>query len=326
MIDEAKIFFEKFGRDWGPNLCALLAYNFLGAMFPLLLGILAIGALFLPLPVVHQIGTSLNGAMPAAVNGQNGLDLDFNMVLDKFKEGSGLAAIISFGTLLWTGSSLFGVMENCFGIIYRTKDRDFIRQKVMSLAMIAIFAVLAPLAFAASSVSGSYEQLSRSFSNVRGLALLFAAGSFVVGAAFAFLLFLSIYVIVPNLRLGWSHAWRGALVAGILFEVVSLAFPIYTTHFPGQSQFGGVAGLLAVLTLWFWIISFILVLGAEINSYFALGQRASRDNIAEVLHARKIHAEGRPGADASPPEAQERIMEDVQPADEKKRMQGSPVA
>src|SRR5713226_9958638 len=84
-LKQGRSFFEKFGRDWGANLCALLAYNFLGAMFPLLLGILAIAALFLPLSAVHQIGTGLNVAIPAAVNGQGGLNLDFNTVLDKFK-------------------------------------------------------------------------------------------------------------------------------------------------------------------------------------------------------------------------------------------------
>src|SRR5579883_950243 len=112
-IDEAKAFVDKFGKDWSMNLCSLLAYNFLGAIFPLLLGILAIGAFVLPPSMVHSIGSSLNSAIPSAANGQNGLNLDFNAVLDNFKRGSGLALIVSLLALLWTGSSLFGVMENC---------------------------------------------------------------------------------------------------------------------------------------------------------------------------------------------------------------------
>ncbi|HEU0167239.1 MAG TPA: hypothetical protein VFS62_05650, partial [Chloroflexota bacterium] len=71
-VPTGKAFMEKFGKDWSMNLCSLMAYNFLGAIFPLLLGILAIGAFVLPPSMVHSVGSSLNGAIPSAANGQNG--------------------------------------------------------------------------------------------------------------------------------------------------------------------------------------------------------------------------------------------------------------
>jgi membrane protein len=313
MTDQAKAFFKKFGNDWCTNLAGMLAYNFLGAMFPLLLGVLALSALFLPSSLVQQVGTSLNGAIPSAANGSSGLNLDFNSVLQNFRQASGLTAIISLLALLWTGSSLFGVMENCFSIIYRTKDRTFVWQKLMSIAMIVIFAVLTPLSFVASTISGSYQQLTRGFGGIPGLGLLFAAGGYLIGILFAFALFFLIYVIVPNLEIAPGHAWRGGLVAAVLFEAVNLVFPVYTTHFMGKSQFGSVAGLLAVLTLWFWVISLILLLGAEVNSFFALGQRATADDLPGVLHGMKVHNEMRRGDDATSTTEQQRVMEDVQP-------------
>jgi len=319
VVPTAKAFFAKFGRDWCTNLAGMLAYNFLGAFFPLLLGILALSALFLPPDFIRQLGTGLNGAIPAAANGQNGLNLDFNNVLANFQKASGPTAIVSFLALLWTGSSLFGVMENCFSLIYRTKDRDFIWQKLMSVLMIIIFAILTPLSFVSSSISGAAKTLGKNFEQVPGIGVLLAAGGFFVGVVFAFVLFFLIYVIVPNVKISPAHAWRGGLFAAIAFEVVSLAFPLYTTHFAGKSQFGSVAGLMAILTLWFWVISLILLLGAEVNSFFALGQRATDDDLPGVLHGMKVHGEVRKGDDAASEQAQQRVMEDVQPADEKKR-------
>jgi len=282
VLAHAKAFIEKFGKDWTMNLCSLLAYNFLGAIFPLLLGILALSAIFLPASMVQQIGASLNGAIPSAANGQNGLNLDFNTILASFhgSNASKITLIVSFAALLWTGSSLFGVMENCFSIIFRTKDRDFIWQKLMSVAMIVIFAILTPLSFVASSVSGSYDRLSSGLaSGVPFIGAAFAIGGYVIGLVFAFALFFLIYLIVPNVKMAWEHTWRGALVAAILFEAASLVFPIYTAH-GGKSQFGAIAGLLAILTMWFWVISLILLLGAEVNSYFGLGQRATAGRFA----------------------------------------------
>ncbi|MFI5266643.1 MAG: YihY/virulence factor BrkB family protein [Chloroflexota bacterium] len=321
-VDGAKAFFEKFGNDWCMNMAGMLAYNFLGAIFPLLLGILALAALVLPAPIVHQMGTSLNGAIPSAANGQSGLNLDFNSVLDSFRRASGLTAIISFAALLWTGSGLFGVMENCFSIIYRTKDRGFIWQKLMAVLMIVIFAVLAPLSFVASSISGSYQHLTQGLGDVPGLRIVFAAGGYLIGVVFAFALFFLIYLIVPNMNISPGHSWPGALAAGILFEAVNLVFPVYTTHFMGKSQFGSVAGLLAVLMLWFWVISLILLLGAEVNSFFALGQRATADDLPGVLRGMKVHNEMRRGGDVASPGTDDRTMEDVQPAAEGKRIGG----
>jgi uncharacterized BrkB/YihY/UPF0761 family membrane protein len=145
----AQAFMKKFGNDWAMNLCSLLAYNFLGAMFPLLLGVLALSALVLPVSMRQGIGSSLNGAIPAAANGQNGLNIDFNTILANFhgSNASKITTIISFAALLWAGTSLFGVMENCFSLIYGTRDRDFIRQKQrqVRLATVPMLVVLAAL-------------------------------------------------------------------------------------------------------------------------------------------------------------------------------------
>jgi len=321
-IDQAKAFIEKFGRDWCTNFAGMLAYNFLGAIFPLILGILALAALFLPISMVHAVGNQLNGAIPAAANGSTGLNVDFNNVLDRFRSQSGLAAIIAFVLLLWTGSNLFGVMENCFSIIFRPKNRGFVWQKLMSVLMIVIFAILAPLAFAASSISGSYQRISSGLLDIPGLGWVLAAGGYIIGVIVAFVLFWLIYMIVPNLELGFGHAWRGAIVAAILFEAASLIFPVYTSH-QGTNQFGSTVALLGILTFWFWIVSLILLLGAEINSFFALGQRATADDLPGVVHGMKVHGEMRRGDDASSPEAQERVMEDAQPPDEKRRAAGA---
>ncbi|MGH2363660.1 MAG: YihY/virulence factor BrkB family protein [Chloroflexota bacterium] len=274
-------FVRKFGNDWCTNLAALLAYNFLGAIFPLLLGILALAALFLPLSLVHQAASGVNHAFPP---GAHGLNLDFNALLSGFR-GSGASIVTigaSFAALLWTGSSLFGVMENCFSIVYRTRDRGLVRQKVMALGMIVLFVVLTPLAFVASTVSGSYRQLTTGVASLPFLGALIAAGGYLLGVGFAFVLLACIYLIVPNLPLNWRHAWPGALVAAILLEAATLVFPVYTSHF-STSQFGAIVGLLAILGLWFWLVSLILLLGAEVNSYFVLGQRAAPSDLPGLL-------------------------------------------
>ena len=295
-------FWAKFGNDWSMNLAGLLAYNFLTAIFPLLLGVLALGAFVLPDGIIRQVADTLNRALPNAGATAGGLNLNFYDILTKFKQASGLTGLVSLVGLLWTGSNLFGVMENCFSIVFRTKPRNFLEQKVMAIGMIALFAVLAPLSVFAATISGSFNALTKALGDVPGLGLLFSLGGYAVGVLFAFVLFEVIYVVVPNMAIEWKDTWRGALVAAILFEVVNLVFPLYVKSQHGQ--FGSIALLLAILTFWFWVISLVLLLGAEVNSFAVLGQRAAGGDLPTLLHEVQVHGQmPREGEDADAPPA-----------------------
>ena len=300
MIKRAQAFWAKFGNDWGMNLAGLLAYNFLTAIFPLLLGILAIGALLAPASVIQQVAGKMNTVLPASLT--SGANINFYTILQGFRKASGLTAIVSLVGLLWTGSNLFGVMENCFSIVFRTTARGFIQQKLMSFAMILIFAILAPLAVVASSISGSVSGLTHAFGDIPGLGLVFALGGYAVGVLLAFVLFFCIYLIVPNMKINPRDAWRGALFAAVLFEIVNLVFPIYVRS--QHSQFGSFALLLALLTFWFWVLSLILLLGAEMNSFAAMGQRAAGGDLPTMMHDVQVHGGvPRQGEDADAPPA-----------------------
>jgi membrane protein len=300
VIRRIQAFWAKFGNDWGMNLAGLLAYNFLTAIFPLLLGILALAAFIAPASVIEQLASKMNTALPASLT--SGANINFYTILQGFRKASGITLIVSLVGLLWTGSNLFGVMENCFSIVFRTKTRGFIQQKLMSIIMIIIFAILAPLAVVASSIVGSVSALVHAFGNIPGLGLLFAIGGYAVGVLIAFVLFFCIYLIVPHMKINPRDAWRGALFAAILFEIVTLVFPFYVRM--QHAQFGSFVLLLAILTFWFWVISLILLLGAEMNSFAALGQRAAGGDLPTLLHDSQVHGHiPREGEDADAPPA-----------------------
>jgi len=298
IVKRVQAFGAKFNNDWCLNLAGLLAYNFLTAIFPLLLGILALAALVAPASIIQQLAAKMNAALPPALAGQ--AHINFLTILEGFRHASGLTALVSLVGLLWTGANLFGSMENCFSIIFRTRDRGLLQQKLMALVMIVIFAILAPLSVFASTISGSFNALAGAVGAIPGLGLLVAVGGYLIGVLFAFILFEAIYLVVPNLRTEWKDTWRGALFAAALFELVNLVFLLYVKTQHGQ--FGQFAFLLAILTFWFWVISLILLLGAELNSFAALGQRPAGGDLPTLLHDIQVHGRvPRAGEDADAP-------------------------
>jgi predicted lipid-binding transport protein (Tim44 family) len=58
----------------------------------------------------------------------------------------------------------------------------------------------------------------------------------------------------------------GALLAGVLFEVVTQLFPLYVTLNKGLNQYGKTFGLIFLLMTFFFFLGLITMLGVELNS------------------------------------------------------------
>ncbi len=276
-------FLQKFGNDWAFSLSTLLAYNFLTATFPLFLGILALGALVLPTAQIRDLASVLTYSLPGGVTSATGLNVNLYSMLVDFHQASKLTAIISFGGFIWTGSNLFSAMENCFSIIFRTRGRDPVRQKLMAIGMVFLFAALAPLAVVGGTVSNLFPTLAADLGHVPDYALLLTISGYGVGAVVSFLLFFLIYQVVPNRRMYPWEVWRGALVAAVLFEIMNIAFPYYAGRFMAHAWFGQALLVFGILAFWFWVVSLVFVFGAELNSYVALRQRALPVDVAGLV-------------------------------------------
>jgi membrane protein len=117
------------------------------------------------------------------------------------------------------------------------------------------------------------------------------------------LLFFLIYQVVPNRRMYPAEVWRGALVAAILFEAVNAAFPAYAGRFMSHPWFGQALLVFGILAFWFWVVSLIFMLGAELNSFLALQQRALPADVAGLVQLeaqRAVAAQPQPAAGQIP--------------------------
>ncbi len=117
---------------------------------------------------------------------------------------------------------------------------------------------------------------------------LFQALSLVVAFVFAALLFAAIYIIVPNKPVKLREVWKGTLVAAVLLVLYETLFPIYEGHFLRPGNLGPLVGFVIVIGIFFYYLAFILLLGAEVNSW-AAGQRETAGPIDAILHELQAH-------------------------------------
>jgi membrane protein len=255
---------KKFIGDQAPNWAIIIAWNALFAMFPVVLVVAAVLGIVLQVAGITttQIYTKLLSLIPTDPQTVK----ELVTVATGVKEQTGLLALVGLAGLIWGGSALFGAMEQAFAIVYHVRPRDFIPGKLMSVAMVFLFTILAGVAVTTSSVLPALNQLPNVPAFLAGgvAALL----QLVIGVVAGFILYLVIYFVVPNRRLRIGQVWPGALVAGILFEVVTLIFPLYLTINKGLNAYGKTFGLFFLLMTFFYFVGLITMVGVEVNSVF----------------------------------------------------------
>ena len=252
---------RKFNEDQGPKHAALIAWNALTAVFPMVLFMASILGFALSF-AGFKAGAFYTDV--AALFPDSSVQQEVFKALDGVKSRTGLLFAVGLAGMLWGGSNLFGAMEDSFASIYHTRNRGFLGQKLLAFAMMLIFTVLAGSIVLSSTLLPAVEKLPYVPGFLRAGPAAFAL-QLLLGLAFGYVLFSTIYFIVPNRRQSYQQVWAGSLLASVLFELLTLAFPLYMTH-ANVNSYGKTFGLLFVLITYLYALGLITMLGVEVNS------------------------------------------------------------
>lgn len=258
--------FMAFGASQASNYASALAFNALLAMFPLILGVLSIIGLSIRDPhTQQQVQTLMLQTFP----GSGAQKADMVRALNGVKQSAGLLGLVSIGGLVWSASGIFASMEFVFAQILGIPQRDMVRQKLMGLVMMILLVAALGLTVVANSLAGLLP-----FSWVVSL---------VIGSIVMITLLTLLYRLVPNRSFRVRDVLPGALLAGVLIELLSLAFPLYTRLAGGYNTYGAQFGLFFLLAAWFYLLSNLILLGAVYNK-FRLGRPETLGLIASPAH------------------------------------------
>ena len=280
-------FMTKFNNDWSMNLSAALAYNLLMAIFPIAIAVLAILGLVLG-NLSHStyltVQAQLTNLAPKGVSTKGILD----SVSTQLNRDSGILGIIAIVLALFNGSRLFILMEGCFGIIYHIRQRKVIRQNLMALGMLILFIILIPVMVAAAAAPTFVLTLFQKIGlNFPGGGVLVTILGIVGGVAAAYILFQSIYIVVPNQKISFRNSWRGAVTAAILLQIYLILFPLYASHF--LTGYAASISSIIILLIFFYYFAVILFLGAEVNAFFGEGITSTPTDLVSLVHISTSH-------------------------------------
>lgn len=260
-------------RVWGGmdqtdvlNRAYELAYNFLLAVFPLLLFLVALFGLLASEGSILR-NTLLMYIQPAVP------PTAYQLLLNTFQEvtRNAVAGKITFGVLflLFAGSGGMTQLISTLNAAYEVQEsRSWVRVHLISLgltlalSLLIVFALLLALAVSYLPRSaGQVVELNEAITiAIRILHWVIALASVIVA-------FATIYYFAPDVEeQHWYWITPGSIAGVALWAIASVGLRVYLHFFNSYTRIYGSLGAVIILLLWFYVMGLAILIGGEINA------------------------------------------------------------
>ncbi len=177
----------------------------------------------------------------------------------------GLSAIGALLFSLYSSSKACGAIIVAMNIIHEQKEeRGFIKLNLLAIELtflgviLSVFAIIVVIAIPA--LFGNFE-----FGNTIKTVVALVSWIVLLTIFSSYLGIIYRYGPCRN-KPKWRWVSWGAVIASIFWALASLLFSLYAAKFGDFNKTYGSLGAIIVLLIWFYISSFVILMGAEINA------------------------------------------------------------
>jgi membrane protein len=261
-------------RDFKDDDCmsaaaALSYYTVFSLPAVLVLLLLVLGAVMDPADVRGGVERQLESLMgPAAGESVRG-------VLQRAERPGGglLPTLLGIGALLLGATGAVMQLQQALNRAWEVKAtgggiRGFFGKRVFSLGLLLAIAFFLLVSLAVSAIlSAAGDRIGGLLPAGLSAAVLFVI-NMVISLAVIGMLFAAMFKVLPDARIAWRDVWVGAAVTAMLFMLGKFLIGLYLGKSnPGEAY--GAAGSLAVLLVWIYYSSIIVLFGAEFTQTWA---------------------------------------------------------
>jgi membrane protein len=196
-----------------------------------------------------------------------------------------VAGIVGLLITLFSASVVFAQLQHALNVIWDVKAKPgkaltaWLWARARAIGLLVGITFLLIVSFVVSTLIRIFVPVDSWMWNIaeRVISLL------VFIAAFG-----AMYRVLPDARIAWVDAWRGALLTTVLFIAGKYAIDLYIQHASVGGAYGP-AGALVVLLTWVYYASTIVLMGAELTHGLstARGERVKPEPQAERRDSRE---------------------------------------
>lgn len=290
---------REFLNDDCPRMAAALSYYTVFSLPALLVVVMLVAGVFAdPADLRGQLLVQIE-----TVVGPGGADQVRDILLNADRPGTGgpVAIGLSVAALLFAATGALAQLQEALNRAWEVAPdpdrggvRNFLMKRLLSVALILGIALLLLASILGQAVLSAFGSLVAAALPDPLSAVALQALSAIVTLVVATLLFGTLFQVVPDARVAWRDAWRGAAVTAALFVLGTFLLSLYFALSPPGSAFGA-AGSLALILVWIYYSSMIFFFGAELTQVIARRRgveiRPARGAVRVVSERRTIREE-----------------------------------
>ena len=186
-----------------------------------------------------------------------------------FLEHRKVVGIIGFLGMLFFSSTAFSMLENAMSVIFfhrvRIQRRKFLISAIIPYAYILVMGLGIVLA---SFIVGALDTLDSSHVSIRGWSLDLGNATwvalYILGIVGEVLMFTSIYLVMPVMRVSFRHALIGGTAAAVLWEITRRVLIWYYATISTVNVIYGSITITVVALLSIEVVAVILLFGAQV--------------------------------------------------------------
>ena len=249
----------KSRHDHAKDMAASIAYFSFFSLFPLFLGIIAAGSLFLD---SAEIQSRLDRLLADTLPGSADFVRKNVEALIRLRSAAGVASIAS---LLWSASKMFGAVNRGINrALGLTRTHSFYLSPLRYFLLTLTVSLLLFLSMAVSTGVDLLAQLNLGLFGDRVDNVLTLLGGHMTSYLFVFVMLGALYYLVPYERPSWREVLPGALFAAFLYELGKAGFMLYIENVAHLEAVYGSVSSIIVLLLWLYYSARVLLFGAEL--------------------------------------------------------------
>ena len=233
------------------------------ALFPFLAAFISVYGLVADPATVEQHLGLLAGLLPASA-----LDLvaaEMHRLAAAPSDRLGLGFLVGLGLALWSANAGMKAIFDALNIAYDEEEK----RSFFTLTAVTLFFTFGAILFLASTIAVVVAiPLLLSWIGLGA----FAEAAIRIGRWPLLLLVVALGIAVldryaPSRRKArWRWVTWGSGLSSLLFVVVSLLFSWYAENFGSYDETYGPLGAVAAFMVWLWIVSVVVLVGAELNA------------------------------------------------------------
>ncbi|RPI20426.1 MAG: YihY/virulence factor BrkB family protein [Acidobacteria bacterium] len=264
---------NEFIEDDCATMAAALSYYTVFSLPPLLVLVIMVASTFVD---PEDFRGRLQQQMGSLVGAQ-GTEQIKVMIAQADKPGSGgaLATILGVAALIFGATGAFVQLQAALNQAWevqpdpnRSTVRNYLLKRLLSFGMVLALAFILMVSLVVSTLVSAFGNALAAFLP-SGMSALFLEGfNQTVSLVVFTILFGAIFKFLPDAIISWTEVWVGGFATAVLFVLGKILIGLYLGNSDPVSAYGAAASL-AVVFVWAYYSSMILLFGAEFTQVWA---------------------------------------------------------